>query len=285
MFHCFIFVLLALSCAPLAALADKSHGVPAHRRHHHRSASSSPSHDVSARNGTAAWKRGATNSGVATFFKPNLGACGIVNGPDDPIVALNSCQYGKGSPGPQCFKWVTITDGHGNTQRAQITDECPTCDCGSLDMTLGLFQRFANKDVGVFPITWVFSDDAGGNPAPPSSPPPPPPPSPTPPPPPAQPTPPPPPAPSPPSPPGLSLSIPGISVALPLFGPHGASSSTTSAAMITPSTTAATASASASASPSSTPSSVQAHSNSGNLETLNDFVMSIGNMVGVAAAP
>ena len=40
----------------------------------------------------------------------------------DKIVALNAPQYGGGSPGPQCFKSITITYG-GKTAQATIMDE------------------------------------------------------------------------------------------------------------------------------------------------------------------
>jgi hypothetical protein len=40
----------------------------------------------------------------------------------DKIVALNVAQYGGGSPGPECFKSITITVGSKTTQ-ATIMDE------------------------------------------------------------------------------------------------------------------------------------------------------------------
>jgi len=100
-------------------------------------------------------------SGQGTYFIDGLGACGQNNGPDDFIVALNTPQYGSGSPGPQCFKYITITGG-GKTAVAQIMDECPTCDYGSLDMSEGLFKHFNDLSVGEFDITWSFNDGSGG---------------------------------------------------------------------------------------------------------------------------
>ena len=43
------------------------------------------------------------------------------------MVALNSAQYGGGYPGPQCFKWITVSH-NGQQRQAQVLDECPTCE-------------------------------------------------------------------------------------------------------------------------------------------------------------
>lgn len=53
-----------------------------------------------------------------------LGACGQYNHEPDFVVALNSAQYGGGYPGPECFKYITITGGPKNGHAvAQIVDE------------------------------------------------------------------------------------------------------------------------------------------------------------------
>lgn len=55
---------------------------------------------------------------------PGLGACGQYNHEPDFVVALNSAQYGGGYPGPECFKYITITGGSRNGYAvAQIVDE------------------------------------------------------------------------------------------------------------------------------------------------------------------
>jgi len=94
-------------------------------------------------------------SGQATYFATGLGACGKTNTDSDFIVALNSAQYGSGG---DCFKEIIITC-DGKTQRAQITDECPTCSYGSLDMSQGLFTAFKSTSVGVFQMQWQFADE------------------------------------------------------------------------------------------------------------------------------
>ncbi|GJJ12015.1 hypothetical protein Clacol_006253 [Clathrus columnatus] len=77
-----------------------------------------------------------------TWYNDGLGACGIVNTPEDFIVALNSDQFGGGYPGPHCFQTITI-DCNGVQRQALITDECPGCPPGGLDLSTSLFQQFA----------------------------------------------------------------------------------------------------------------------------------------------
>ncbi|KAK4705303.1 chorismate synthase, partial [Phenoliferia sp. Uapishka_3] len=110
-------------------------------------------------------KRGSTNA-RATYFAVSfvgLGACGITNSDSDFIVALNSAQYGdSGAISSYCFKEITISYG-GKSTTAQITDECPGCPYGGLDMSPSLFQYFASESVGVIYVTWELagsSDDA-----------------------------------------------------------------------------------------------------------------------------
>ncbi|KAF9241353.1 hypothetical protein BU15DRAFT_73480 [Melanogaster broomeanus] len=49
------------------------------------------------------------------------------------IVALNSAEY---SGGAHCFEMITITI-NGKSTQAQITDECPGCATGGLDLKSG----------------------------------------------------------------------------------------------------------------------------------------------------
>lgn len=95
-------------------------------------------------------------SGQATYYAVGLGACGSYNVPSDYIVALNSAQYGNGQ---YCGKSLVISYG-GNTATATVMDECPGCSWGSLDLSQGLFEHFADTSMGVFPITWNWAGDA-----------------------------------------------------------------------------------------------------------------------------
>lgn len=87
-----------------------------------------------------------------TYFNDGNGACGAFNGPNDFIVALNSCEFNGGS---HCFQTITITVNGVSTQ-AQITDECPGCPCGGLDLSQGLFEFFAPTSVGELSGSWSY---------------------------------------------------------------------------------------------------------------------------------
>lgn len=149
--------LLSLGLLSILSLASAQHHGQFQakaRRHHDRAAALQERANLTER-------QGQTFQGRATFFYVGLGACGQYSQPSDFMVALNTDQYGDGYPGPQCFKYITITY-NGVTQVAQILDECPSCDYGGLDMSQGLFDTFADPSVGEFQMTWWFNDGSGG---------------------------------------------------------------------------------------------------------------------------
>ncbi|KAL1935730.1 hypothetical protein VTP01DRAFT_4870 [Rhizomucor pusillus] len=107
----------------------------------------------------------STFKGTGTWFIPSTeggseGACEVNNEDDAKIVALNAEQYGDSSSKSKwCGKKVKITAG-GKSATATITDECPECDYGDLDLTTAVFKELADLDEGVIDITWkVVSDD------------------------------------------------------------------------------------------------------------------------------
>lgn len=94
-------------------------------------------------------------NGKATWFIPDTGACGDVNSNDDYIVAMNYVQYGSGAP---CHKVVEITNKSNNkVVKAKVTDECPSCAYGSLDLSPVTFKALGDLDTGVLPITWDWA--------------------------------------------------------------------------------------------------------------------------------
>ncbi|KIK94829.1 hypothetical protein PAXRUDRAFT_781180 [Paxillus rubicundulus Ve08.2h10] len=109
-----------------------------------------------------------TGSLTAIHISPEglfRGACGVTNGPNDFIVALNSAEYDGGA---HCFEMITITI-NGKTTQAQITDEaswwiwwtrlCPGCAPGGLDFSQGLFQYFAPVSEGELYGSWYYNSD------------------------------------------------------------------------------------------------------------------------------
>ncbi|KAG2225041.1 hypothetical protein INT45_003241 [Circinella minor] len=103
---------------------------------------------------------GKTYSGTGTWFIPSTeggsaGACGGDNEDDAQIVALNAEQYGDtDSESAWCGKKVEITS-NGKTATATITDACPDCVTGDLDLTQAVFKQLnSDLDTGEIDITW-----------------------------------------------------------------------------------------------------------------------------------
>ncbi|CAD7059760.1 unnamed protein product [Tilletia caries] len=82
--------------------------------------------------------RGGTHHGSATWYgQQSRGACG------------------HAFKMSMCGRTVAVTS-RGKTIYAQVADECPGCPRGSLDISRGMFGRWASLDVGVLPISWHF---------------------------------------------------------------------------------------------------------------------------------
>ncbi|KAJ4484098.1 RlpA-like double-psi beta-barrel-protein domain-containing protein-containing protein [Lentinula lateritia] len=107
-------------------------------------------------------KRDST-TGDFTYYVAGLGACGTTNTASDYIVALNSDQWDGGS---HCYEMVTLSYG-GKTVTAQVTDECPTCAYGQLDLTYSLFAALSGGDpnqIGeMYGGTWSFADGSSSS--------------------------------------------------------------------------------------------------------------------------
>uniref|UniRef100_A0A0S1MIW2 RlpA-like protein double-psi beta-barrel domain-containing protein n=1 Tax=Phakopsora pachyrhizi TaxID=170000 RepID=A0A0S1MIW2_PHAPC len=94
-------------------------------------------------------------SGKATWFIPDTGACGDKNSESDYIVAMNQAQYNGGS---NCHKTVNIKNqANGKSVTAKVTDKCPGCSYGSLDLSPSTFKALGSLDTGVLPINWDMS--------------------------------------------------------------------------------------------------------------------------------
>lgn len=102
-------------------------------------------------------------TGKATFYNTGLGACGVTNSDNHPIVAVSKDifeQYNPSSGNPShnslCGRKVEIT-WQGKKEMAFAMDECPSCDKSSLDLSPSVFARLDSKDKGVLDgISWRF---------------------------------------------------------------------------------------------------------------------------------
>jgi hypothetical protein len=100
----------------------------------------------------------------------NAGSCGAFHVNSDYTVAMNAAQMNSG----WCNKQIKMTY-NGKTTTVPITDTCPGCPYGGLDLTEGLFQFFAPSSVGIIYGDWEFVDASPApTPTPTPTPPPPP---------------------------------------------------------------------------------------------------------------
>ncbi|KAJ1665616.1 hypothetical protein IW140_003082 [Coemansia sp. RSA 1813] len=102
-----------------------------------------------------------TFSGDGTYFSPGLGSCGQTNTDEDLIAAINAPQYGATSGDPNsasvCGKCALVKGAKGQV-KVTITDKCPPCKHGDLDLSPAAFKQIGNTDDGRIPITWSFVD-------------------------------------------------------------------------------------------------------------------------------
>jgi expansin (peptidoglycan-binding protein) len=91
-------------------------------------------------------------TGEATYYDANgTGACGFPASDDFMVAAINDEQYSKAN----CGKCVSVTGPNG-TVVVRITDKCPGCDFGDLDLSMTAFGKVAKLSAGRIPIKWHF---------------------------------------------------------------------------------------------------------------------------------
>ncbi|KAJ2694506.1 hypothetical protein H4218_005573 [Coemansia sp. IMI 209128] len=101
---------------------------------------------------------GDSFTGDGTFFSPGLGSCGLTNSDSDLIAAIPAPQYGS-NPNPNsaevCGKCALVKGPKGQV-KVKITDRCPVCKTGDLDLSPSAFQQIGDFDAGRIPISWSF---------------------------------------------------------------------------------------------------------------------------------
>jgi len=106
---------------------------------------------------------GEIHTGDATFYEPDLGACGITNRPTDMIVAVSHLLYDSfpsqgGNPNTNavCGKKIRASY-QGKSVEVTVVDRCEGCDHDSLDFTITAFEKLGSKDEGrLHGMTWTW---------------------------------------------------------------------------------------------------------------------------------
>ncbi|KAI9504903.1 RlpA-like double-psi beta-barrel-protein domain-containing protein-containing protein [Coemansia spiralis] len=103
---------------------------------------------------------GQTFSGDGTYYTPGLGSCGKTNTESDLIAAINAPQYGTNAnpnSAPVCGKCALVKGPNGQV-KVTITDRCPVCKSGDLDLSPAAFTQIGDLNAGRISITWSFVD-------------------------------------------------------------------------------------------------------------------------------
>ncbi|KAJ2402721.1 hypothetical protein GGI23_000505 [Coemansia sp. RSA 2559] len=121
-------------------------------------ASSSASSD----GGSSSGGDSQTFTGDGTYYSPGLGACGITNTDSDLIAAINAEQYGSSSSGNSnsasvCGKCAQVKGPNGQV-KVKVTDKCPSCKSGDLDLSPAAFDKIGSEAAGRISISWSFVD-------------------------------------------------------------------------------------------------------------------------------
>ncbi|HEY0722294.1 MAG TPA: expansin EXLX1 family cellulose-binding protein [Gammaproteobacteria bacterium] len=93
----------------------------------------------------------ATHRGEATFYRATgKGNCSFTASDDRLVAAINSRDYANAA---MCGAYLAVS-GPDGTVTVRITDRCPGCKPGGLDLSREAFARIAPKAAGRVPITW-----------------------------------------------------------------------------------------------------------------------------------
>ncbi|KAI7863045.1 RlpA-like double-psi beta-barrel-protein domain-containing protein-containing protein [Spinellus fusiger] len=99
--------------------------------------------------------------GDATYYNPGvgLGSCGQLHQDSELIVAVNWQQMANGAnpnKNPKCGKYVNVWGPKGFVQ-VKITDTCPGCAYGALDLSPAAFSHIADQAQGRVKVWWNWA--------------------------------------------------------------------------------------------------------------------------------
>jgi expansin len=95
---------------------------------------------------------GVTYHGVATFYGADGGGnCMFDPSSDLMVAAMNAADY-EGSKA--CGAYVQVRASSGASVTVRITDQCPECAVGQLDLSAQAFAKLAPASAGQIPISW-----------------------------------------------------------------------------------------------------------------------------------
>jgi expansin (peptidoglycan-binding protein) len=92
--------------------------------------------------------------GQATWYTTDgRGTCRCPPSPEDPnVVAINKAQY----PKIACGQCLQVT-GPSGTVKVRVTDVCPGCERGDLDLSAQAFGAIAAPELGRVKVRWFVT--------------------------------------------------------------------------------------------------------------------------------
>lgn len=102
------------------------------------------------------------HTGEATFYDTGMGSCGITSTDSDFIVALNKDMWqagmidGNPNHNTLCGKKLTAHRG-GKSVTVTVTDMCPGCASGDLDLSPAAFNALASPSEGRVGVSWSWN--------------------------------------------------------------------------------------------------------------------------------
>lgn len=94
-----------------------------------------------------------TVTGTATNYTLTSGSgnCSYASPPSDGLfAALSPAEYADGTA---CGEYIDV-HGPNGTVRVEVTDQCPECSYGHIDLSQGAFSRIAPLSAGQVPVTY-----------------------------------------------------------------------------------------------------------------------------------
>lgn len=111
---------------------------------------------------------GGPFSGELTYYDPGLGACGITSTSSQDIVAVAHSLFDAAQTGsdpnqnPLCGRKIRAKRGkEGSGERSvdlTVVDRCTGCAPTDIDVSLSVFRRMADQDLGRVDVEWNWLD-------------------------------------------------------------------------------------------------------------------------------
>ncbi|MFI9829295.1 expansin EXLX1 family cellulose-binding protein [Streptomyces sp. NPDC051913] len=120
---------------------------------------SAPKSPVSGGSSAGRIKPGVTYTGIATFYDAGNGDGACTFGPTSDVMtaAMNHTDY---ETAKACGAYVRVRAADGASITVRVTNECPECKPGHIDLSAPAFAKLAAPVKGQIPITWSLLSPA-----------------------------------------------------------------------------------------------------------------------------